>query len=55
MNFRVILYALGGLLRLLGLFMLIPLGVAYYLWRKFNSFSGFDFCNYHYRSSPALL
>lgn len=30
MNFRVVLYVLGGLLRLLGLFMIIPLGVAYY-------------------------
>jgi trk system potassium uptake protein len=38
MNFRVILYALGGLLRLLGLFMLIPLGVAYYYGESLTPF-----------------
>lgn len=30
MNFRIVLYVLGGLLRLLGLIMIVPLGVAYY-------------------------
>lgn len=30
MNFKIVLYVLGGLLRLLGILMIIPLGVAYY-------------------------
>lgn len=38
MNFRVILYVLGGILRLLGLFMVIPLGVAYYYGESLTPF-----------------
>ena len=38
MNFKVVLYALGGLLRLLGLFMVIPLGVAYYYGESLTPF-----------------
>jgi len=38
MNFKVILYALGGLLRLLGLFMIVPLGVAYYYGESLTPF-----------------
>lgn len=38
MNFRVVLYVLGGLLRLLGLFMIIPLGVAYYYGESLTPF-----------------
>ncbi len=38
MNFRVVLYVLGGLLRLLGLFMVIPLGVAYYYGESLTPF-----------------
>lgn len=38
MNFKVVLYALGGLLRLLGLFMLVPLGVAYYYGESLTPF-----------------
>jgi len=38
MNFRIILYVLGGLLRLLGLFMIIPLGVAYYYGESLTPF-----------------
>lgn len=38
MNFRIVLYVLGGLLRLLGGFMLVPLGVAYYYEEKLTPF-----------------
>ncbi|AKB54244.1 MULTISPECIES: TrkH family potassium uptake protein [Methanosarcina] len=38
MNFRVVLYALGGVLRLLGLIMLVPLGVAYYYGESLTPF-----------------
>lgn len=38
MNFRVVLYVLGGVLRLLGLFMVIPLGVAYYYGESLTPF-----------------
>jgi len=38
MNFKVVLYVLGGLLRLLGLFMIVPLGVAYYYGESLTPF-----------------
>ncbi|HHV24403.1 MAG: TrkH family potassium uptake protein [Methanosarcina sp.] len=38
MNFRVVLYVLGGLLRLLGLFMIVPLGVSYYYGESLTPF-----------------
>ncbi len=38
MNFRVVLYVLGGVLRLLGIFMIIPLGVAYYYGENLTPF-----------------
>ncbi len=38
MNFNIILYVLGGLLRLLGLLMIIPLGVAYYYGESLTPF-----------------
>ncbi|HNW38106.1 MAG TPA: potassium transporter TrkG, partial [Methanosarcina vacuolata] len=38
MNFRVVLYALGGVLRLLGLIMVVPLGVAYYYGESLTPF-----------------
>lgn len=38
MNFRVVLYVLGGVLRLLGLFMIIPLIVAYYYGENLTPF-----------------
>lgn len=38
MNFRVVLYVLGGLLRLLGLIMIIPLGVSYYYGESLTPF-----------------
>ena len=38
MNFKVVLYVLGGLLRLLGLFMIVPLGVAYYYGENLTPF-----------------
>ncbi|WP_011308335.1 TrkH family potassium uptake protein [Methanosarcina barkeri] len=38
MNFRVVLYVLGGLLRLLGLIMIVPLGVAYYYGESLTPF-----------------
>lgn len=38
MNFKVVLYVLGGLLRLLGLLMIVPLGVAYYYGESLTPF-----------------
>ncbi|MDI9393925.1 MAG: TrkH family potassium uptake protein [Euryarchaeota archaeon] len=38
MNYKVVLYALGGLLRLLGFFMIFPLGVAYYYGESLTPF-----------------
>ncbi|RXA19513.1 TrkH family potassium uptake protein [Methanosarcina sp. MSH10X1] len=38
MNFRIVLYVLGGLLRLLGLLMLVPLGVSYYYGESLTPF-----------------
>jgi len=38
MNFKVVLHVLGGLLRLLGLLMIIPLGVAYYYGENLTPF-----------------
>jgi trk system potassium uptake protein TrkH len=38
MNLKVVLYVLGGLLRLLGLLMIIPLGVAYYYGERLTPF-----------------
>jgi trk system potassium uptake protein TrkH len=38
MNFKVVLYVLGGLLRLLGLLMIVPLGVAYHYGESLTPF-----------------
>lgn len=38
MNFKIVLYVLGGLLRLLGMLMLIPLAVAYYYGESLTPF-----------------
>jgi trk system potassium uptake protein len=38
MNFKIVLYVLGGLLRLLGLIMIVPLGVAYYYGESLTPF-----------------
>lgn len=38
MNIRIVLYVLGGLLRLLGLLMIVPLGVAYYYGESLTPF-----------------
>ncbi|MDD3245595.1 MAG: TrkH family potassium uptake protein [Methanosarcina sp.] len=38
MNFKIVFYVLGGLLRLLGMLMVIPLGVAYYYGESLTPF-----------------
>lgn len=38
MNYKIVLYVLGGLLRLLGILMIIPLGVAYYYGESLTPF-----------------